>query len=277
MTTEAALLAAIAAHPDEDTPRMVFADYLDGLDAVRVNCSCVSSGYPYGETCSMRCMKQGTILDTSNADRAGLIRLQVALAQRQPGDGYYDLSTQIDQLLTAHPEWKQLKCPAINHSDSAQCNTCHDSGCLFRYPVLTDSSLSQQSRNPTFKRGFLDSVDCRLEELGSEQVVYEDLGANTRHEFIPSAWAKALVTSPQCQMLTRLKITGRNPRLIDGNNACWFYAPGLVVDEWIPEWLLDGLSGGREGYQRWRIYPTRDAALDALAVAACSLVRSSPT
>src|SRR5436190_20750382 len=29
--TEAALLRAIAAHPDEDTPRLVYADYLDEL------------------------------------------------------------------------------------------------------------------------------------------------------------------------------------------------------------------------------------------------------
>ncbi len=29
--TEAALLRAIAANPDEDTPRLVFADYLDEL------------------------------------------------------------------------------------------------------------------------------------------------------------------------------------------------------------------------------------------------------
>jgi uncharacterized protein (TIGR02996 family) len=53
MTDEPALLAAIAARPDDDTPRLVYADWLD---------------------------------DHGDADRAEFIRLQCALAQGGPDD-----------------------------------------------------------------------------------------------------------------------------------------------------------------------------------------------
>jgi uncharacterized protein (TIGR02996 family) len=53
MTDEAALLAAIAARPDDDTPRLVYADWLD---------------------------------DHGDADRAEFIRLQCELAQGGPDD-----------------------------------------------------------------------------------------------------------------------------------------------------------------------------------------------
>jgi uncharacterized protein (TIGR02996 family) len=71
--TEAALLRAIAAHPDEDTPRLVFADYLDEL------------GTPEA------------------AGRAEFIRLHVRAAHLPPRDLHSFNATvdRIDQLLCA--------------------------------------------------------------------------------------------------------------------------------------------------------------------------------
>jgi uncharacterized protein (TIGR02996 family) len=103
--TESALLAAIAAHPDEDTPRLMLADELEA-NAGRVECpkcaqptiSSASRTVEVGRTYSAQsshvsssavtitlcdhCSNSGTVPD-DRADRAELIRVQVELARAQ--------------------------------------------------------------------------------------------------------------------------------------------------------------------------------------------------
>lgn len=91
MTDRAALLAAIAAQPHEDTPRLAYADWLDEQPAARATCPrCGGNkflgaaapgqhgwiGAPECPTCS----GTGTVADDSDARHAELIRVQCALA-----------------------------------------------------------------------------------------------------------------------------------------------------------------------------------------------------
>lgn len=93
--TERALLAEILAHPDDDTPRLVYADYLDERDTVSVPCPKCVKGWtviPYREDgdgdvsgggfgyCPA-CHGTGSAPDTANADRAEFIRVQCELAR----------------------------------------------------------------------------------------------------------------------------------------------------------------------------------------------------
>src|SRR5215218_395524 len=69
----AALYRAILAHPDEDTPRLVYADWLD------------EHGQP---------------------DRAEFIRVQCRLARANEwDDGYTAADVRARRLLAEHPEW----------------------------------------------------------------------------------------------------------------------------------------------------------------------------
>lgn len=99
--TERALLKAILLNPDDDTPRLVYADWLEERDTVSVPCpQCIGTGShalnPYelaqrygthragvilaAARCGI-CHGTGNVPDTANADRAEFIRVQCELAQ----------------------------------------------------------------------------------------------------------------------------------------------------------------------------------------------------
>jgi len=153
-----ALLAACRLAPDEDTPRLLLADWLDEQGDVRVKCQCRKEraslackvcgnapddsgclehgrgcyvlhedggGSEYFEVCD-KCENAGTILDTSNRDRAELIRVQCELARtpacsaggkenaRQVGAkngcSYCTLRCRESAILVANPDWLPV-CP----------------------------------------------------------------------------------------------------------------------------------------------------------------------
>jgi uncharacterized protein (TIGR02996 family) len=86
MSDEAALLAAIVAHADEDTPRLVYADWLDEHG---------DSPGPAGRAGSSPGAGPG-----SNAARAAFIRVQCRLADMPPNDpDWVDLVEQQDELV----------------------------------------------------------------------------------------------------------------------------------------------------------------------------------
>jgi uncharacterized protein (TIGR02996 family) len=87
--TERALVAAVCAEPYDDTPRLVYADWLDEQDSPTVLCGRCSSGYRISD-CPM-CgygpdtpPGNRTVLDVSRKRRAELIRLQHALPGLPP-------------------------------------------------------------------------------------------------------------------------------------------------------------------------------------------------
>ncbi len=82
--TERALVAAVCAEPYDDTPRLVYADWLDEQDPVTLRCgACLYASYL--ERCATCGSLPGvnpedrTLVDTSRKQRAELIRLQHAL------------------------------------------------------------------------------------------------------------------------------------------------------------------------------------------------------
>lgn len=82
MTDLNALLRAVITDPDDDTVRLVYADALDELPTKSVTCpSCngtlwVDADYDMRTNCK-RCDGTGTVTDTSNRDRAYIIRAHV--------------------------------------------------------------------------------------------------------------------------------------------------------------------------------------------------------
>jgi hypothetical protein len=80
------LLRACALFPDDDTPRMMYADYLDGLDPVWATCPKCKGigdqgpGSGVGYNCP-ECRGAGTVRDAANSARAELIRVQCELAR----------------------------------------------------------------------------------------------------------------------------------------------------------------------------------------------------
>lgn len=66
------LLDAIAEFPDDDTPRLVYADWLDEQEPVRMTCpKCVDkTGFCWGKVagCPYCDDNSGSLLDTSNAE-----------------------------------------------------------------------------------------------------------------------------------------------------------------------------------------------------------------
>jgi uncharacterized protein (TIGR02996 family) len=102
MQTESLLLEAIRRNPDDDTPRLMWADYLDELDVTTVICSkcdgkgevryCDAAGDMDDEPCKS-CggnlqggynRGKGFIFDTSVCNRAELIRVQCELSRVGP-------------------------------------------------------------------------------------------------------------------------------------------------------------------------------------------------
>lgn len=88
--TELSLLAAILSNPDDDTPRLVYADWLEGQDTVSVKCGeCRGQGWyvtdcseePYQAEACPECNGTGYTTDTSRRDRAEFIRVQCELAR----------------------------------------------------------------------------------------------------------------------------------------------------------------------------------------------------
>lgn len=85
-----ALLRAILAHPEEDTPRLVYADWLDEQPTLNGSCpKCKGDGIvrglrekphapDFGWWECQPCRGRGSISDTSDRDRAELIRYQIA-------------------------------------------------------------------------------------------------------------------------------------------------------------------------------------------------------
>lgn len=90
-----ALLAAIIANPDDDTPRLIYADYMDELGDSWVKCSTckgkkrtiIRKKTVASHKTTIRCKTcngAGSVRSTSNADRAAFIRLQIELSKAPP-------------------------------------------------------------------------------------------------------------------------------------------------------------------------------------------------
>ena len=140
--TLTALLAAIHASPDDDTPRLVLADRLDELDAgpevVCPNCG------GYGQTPKekgkggytsqgvmyrcLACSGTGSVPDTSHRDRAEFVRVQCEWSSWERPNGMFEIPPtapgkqrlkwcleRMEDLLAANrAAWELVPCPRCN-------------------------------------------------------------------------------------------------------------------------------------------------------------------
>ncbi len=165
--TERALLAAIIAHPDDDTPRLVYADFLDEQDDTRKTCpNCKGrvfipgNDHFSGMDCLV-CVGTGTVVDTANRDRADFIRVQCEVGAElksynnwspesldmicDPDDGEEQLwkhrvqgmHRRAESLLAVHrSRWLREPCPKCENGrvwpdprgESERCPACDGSG-----------------------------------------------------------------------------------------------------------------------------------------------------
>lgn len=334
MTEREAFIAAIAADPDDDTPRLVLADWLDEQPVERVTCpKCKGKGETRGDGLILSgkpCLAcgglaltphshrkgDGTVLDTSNRDLAEFVRVQCELAgcrvcpatihhprsdapnyggkmyvvppptvPKEPC-GWCPVCVGIEReaaLLAAHPEWRRCPCEDCAGTGLAvrigsnPCPVCGGTGDLFR----TIGMGTVQPRLTHFRRGFLDSVECRSPDVwredswlcpacdGTRRCVRCGGGARVRAT-VPTPWALAVVR--QCPTLTRLVLTDREPfRFLDAPGKFGWDRDRPTYQgnpaEVLPPWLYDLFRPGD-------IYHSRDAARDALALAVAKWVRS---
>ncbi len=154
MTDQSALLAAILAYPEDDTPRLVFADWLDENEA-SVTCeACGGSGDDGGHAwdrgmvgvCN-RCNGSGFV-SNGYAAKSEFIRVQCELATF---DGAYYLSFDNCKMC------EKSEIPLIKRSAE------------LLHKAWSMSLIDMQMRDVTvfnawvFRRGFVDSVSCPWE------------------------------------------------------------------------------------------------------------------
>jgi uncharacterized protein (TIGR02996 family) len=261
LSTEDAMLAAIAAQPDDDAARLVYADFLD---------------------------ERG---EGDDADRAEFIRLQISLVGHpvhHKAETGCPLRRRERALLAANPAWSRCECPACGGEGHRRpgplCVVCEGTGDLFvrRGDAWTPRTLDR-------RRFPLLGVGCRLEELAVEEtgecgrcrrLLRPQPGSHcpdcSGRGTVPSPWARAVVGA--VPMLRALVISDRAPE--DTGSREWafvreeparpalraYYLPALIFDQ------LKGWHRESEGFGI-RYWHDRAAALDALACAAARFAR----
>ena len=237
-TDQSALLAAIREQPDDDTLRLAYADYLDGLDTESVKCpTCdaawleqtgVASVYEHagpdsGWVACETCKGTGFIPDTSNADRAELIRVQVeyeryytkpypepSLSQDTINNKLLPLSKRVGELIRAHADrwrkgpvcekcegkgsWEEKDYVPYGGRYKVTCKDCFgtgDAGGL----GLRDTTHEWAPHKVDYVRG-MKRVHCRAEEVWKQvEHIYKGAApivADVR--WAPTPWARAVCT-----------------------------------------------------------------------------------
>ena len=262
--TRSQLLAGIAAHPDEDTPRLMYADWLDERgdqpdDALRAEFIRLQFrlSQPF-VLCSPVCSQE-----YGHADSCEL-ELQQKLHDRER------------ELLDAYPEWSQCRCPecggkgiAVAFRDGRHtivCSTCGGAGDLFAVYVFHHDRATEP-HTVTFARGFPDGITCTLAEaFGTDST--------------PTPWAVEVVKQTP---VVRFSMTDQTPIHRDSAKNGPF-GSGLVWD-WssahVPYFLIREMAASHPdnvantpGVDVWWVeFSTESEARDALALAAGRLVR----
>lgn len=288
MTDGDALFANVIADPDDDTVRLVYADWLG------------ENGQP---------------------DRGELIRVQVEMAairasgggdDSQKGDigtlltdhGYARLRNRDEELREAHPEWDSVLCQECHglcdyrdtHLGRAPaCHTCRGTlDMLVRYHQFDEptSMVMFEARPHGWRRGFVESV-----EIGGWET-WQPTQASGYTQYVPSRYAKALVDV--MPMLRELELTAAVPGLSLPAEPRWYsggpqfvwerdmsgyagFAPVEPRTSVLPGWLFDLLEGGTPlGYYFMlkkhdsRAYATARDAKRNLFRTLCRWVRETP-
>jgi uncharacterized protein (TIGR02996 family) len=274
-STGLALLAGIAAEPDEDAPRLVYADYLD---------------------------------EHGDHDRAELIRAQCE-APRHPGTLAKPcgipacvhpgcaLLRRADALLAANEaQWRRgPRCPVCVDGESIvtsgnRCLKCHgtnDAGGLLRRTRDDEVMPGFQSaerwlHRVDFVRGFPHRVTCpRLADALAPVEVsdFTDRGEVVEHDYEATPWLAAVLAAhptvrevvPRCREPMRLPNSA-----VAGCPFIWHPMSDGMAEHTLPLAFADLLTGERPRGIPGAVlfyYPTPEAAVAALGVAVAEVAR----
>lgn len=278
MTEEEAFIEAIRADPDEDTHRLVYADWL---------------------------------AENGQEDRGNLIRCQIELAEHDAwaakqfmvlpesrrGGRIGQLRAYSRDAIIAHPEWSKVQCVACGdganltvkqwlNSPSNPCPTCHGTGDLLETqhidPTGTEVTGGRRhewgraTRPLTWSRGFIGSIEARSGELWAVDV--DASQSEGEREYVPTAWALAVVKA--LPLLREIRVTDKESisRVRGGDSTYsefgWARSVGMDSLACIPGVIWDMLEGGYVWAEGWKVYPALKLANRALARAVCAWVRS---
>jgi uncharacterized protein (TIGR02996 family) len=338
------MLAAVLADPEDDTVRLAYADWLDENGGMEECTRCRDRrvvgwdyvngiGKPPKEYPCPECTVPGYEPKPDGCRELGeFIRLQCKLARNPQvtetcphcgsDDGYNHnsgcLYSREYELRTAHPEWSRCKCPAcggygqvtwaVPEEDGGpvdtQCRTCGGTGDLLRQRQWDAINSVSMPRPVRFRRGFVDEVECRMEEVVTEEVCPRCSGDGRAHgsdrpfewapdpeawkcpeclrkgidsrRATPTPWARAVVV---CLPVTRFRVTDREPHW-NGAAYCWYHpdrrhpsnnTPSASV---LPPALFDAIEqSGSEVAGRWKGETTAEAANGELALTVARWVR----
>lgn len=282
---EAGFIRSICERPEDDTPRLVYADWLQ---------------------------------ERGEDDRAEFIRAQVSLGPGYDADRCHCGRTDCERcplqwreakLLDAHPEWLRVPCRACDGVRKSAghpprcgaCNDTGDAGGLAPWPREPGKPNDYPYRT-AFRRGFADVVaGPRLRDVlrhecpacGGYDDVHCEILCDGDFVLRPTPWATRVVTSHPT--VTRFRLSDKQPgchRGGVGDRAGYWWEPGLRFDgpHLVPFWLGEvgvecglwsaGFHGGLmvyvppNGRPRDRGWESAEAAQDALAAVVCRAVRT---
>lgn len=284
--TAAQLLIAIRDNPDDDTPRLVYADRLDELgdhdraEFVRTQVEASRLCLPGSEADprnGIRTAADGSLVYDSPPALA-----RPALAR------LWSLQKRESALLAAHPEWSSVPCPGCKESRRVQgcnppnCSTCGGSGDLLRYRVPESAGGITDVYPVEFRRGFLEVVT--VPTLGEAVWRWDVTGGRyeSATHWLPNDWGRAVVAA--VPTLREVRVADRSPFHSQYDSGGQQYPPGHSGGLWFDADITTAFShlgpavfgklkGGILTNPHCREYPTPEGALSALGPAVCDWLR----
>lgn len=281
-TDEQAILAKIYADPADDTARLVYADWLDDLaNELSERPKEDRGGRDVGEVRA----------------KAEFIRVQceLASASQTGAEKTWWLRRMIREraLLAAHEaEWRKAgPCPRcyvrvapkwVRTAVSRGCGNCDGTTDVGALTERTETG--EWARKVEFDRGFIGTVQATFEEVFEQRYARLD-ALDSASEYPTVLWVptpRALAWMRHATV-TRVVLTDREPAESSGTEipkGLWFFrdysARVAVFPSDLPTVLFESLRGCQilDDEEHLRCYPTREAAIDALAVAVCEVLRN---
>lgn len=282
MTTEAALLAAIAADLTDDTVRLAYADRLqeqgDDARAEFIRVQCRIAAIQRGCSCGLCVKLRGGGQHTNGGCAVDKER------DEQPDDSSRNVHLRVREsaLLAANPAWLTCPCPSPTcvFITKQECRLCNGTGDLFHgfhptprrgflesltVPTMSVAARLEMDRCPRCFGGLLPSDDADFNYCDRCAGSGEVLNARRR----PTPWLRAVLAA--CPTLEMVRVADRVPY----HNAAGCYVwtrDGGVTEGLHPTAEISGpvfalLAGDIDIMNRgeWRTYRTPDAATDVLA------------
>lgn len=253
----AALLAAVRRSPNDDTPRLVLADWLDEheqherAEFIRVQCVHLPAAERDYDDCLMRDLHY-TDPEKANAS-AELKRLRAR--ERE--------------LLTdaRRREWSDIKCPVCGGATVAE-HSADGWSSLEQCDFCTGTGASPVE----FRRGFVESVTCRMGDVLREESCPHITGGNCRCNrtgvvSVLTDWARGV---PRAHPVTRWEIVDREPWNLEGGR--WrYWCDGEPRESAIPALVFHEMQAAHPAKGVW--YDSPELARDALALAVGRVAR----